>query len=315
MAGLTTGFVYVLANAKMPGLVKIGKTDRLIGERARELFTTGVPVAFDVEFGLTTSHPKDVEDTAHSLLAAHRLPRREFFEVPVGQAVDAVQAAAREVAGQARWAGSGHEHMVGAGDRLALTTEAGQLFLHVHYPDFQAVLHNRPEIADIWQAHSDGDSLELMATHDGAHVISAGDDDPDNSWTDPVPYLDRAATFPNALINGKERALPGDRIVWLGTAQPAAVFQFTAHCQVISRTRHLKSLPTSGGAFPLLLNHVTYDQPPTDLFRSGQTALADMPSPHCWATRGAEDTDIHGSAPQPPEYWMPPLAKHQRRQR
>ncbi|WP_410875123.1 GIY-YIG nuclease family protein [Nocardia sp. A7] len=315
MASLTTGFVYVLTNSRMPGLVKIGKTDRLIGDRARELFTTGVPVAFDVEFGLTTSHPKDVEDTAHSLLAAQRLPRREFFEVPVDQAVDAVRAAASEVAGQARWASSGHEHMVGAGDRIALATEAGQLFLHVHYPDFRAVLYNRPEIADYWQAHSDGDSLELMGTDDGAHVLSLGDDDPDNSWTDPVPYLDRAATFPNALINGKERAMPGDRIVWLGTAQPAAVFQFTDHCQVISRTRDLKSLPTSAGNFPLLLNHVTYDRPPTDLFLSGQAAIADMPYPDCWAPRGPEDTDIHGSAPQPPEYWMPPLAKRRRRQR
>ncbi|MFC4125207.1 GIY-YIG nuclease family protein [Nocardia rhizosphaerae] len=307
--------MYVLTNSRMPGLVKIGKTDRLIGDRARELFTTSVPVPFDVEFGLTTSHPKDVEDAAHSLLAAYRLSRREFFEVPVDQAVDAVRAAASEVAGQARWAGSGHEHMVGAGDRIALATEAGQLFLHVHYPDFRAVLNNRPEIADCWQAHSDGDSLELMGTDDGAHVLSLGDDDPDNSWTDPVPYIDRAATFPNALINGKERAMPGDRIVWLGTAQPAAVFQFTDYCQVISRTRDLKSLPTSAGAFPLLLNHVTYDRPPTDLFLSGQAAIADMSYPDCWAPRGPENTDIHGSAPQPPEYWMPPLAKRQRRLR
>lgn len=34
MARLTTGFVYVLNNSRVPGLVKIGMTDRLIGDRA-----------------------------------------------------------------------------------------------------------------------------------------------------------------------------------------------------------------------------------------------------------------------------------------
>jgi hypothetical protein len=267
------------------------------------------------KFGLTTSYPKAVEDVAHDSLDAYRLPGREFFEVSVGEAVGAVQAAAGVVAGHARWAVPGVEHIIGTGDRIALATEAGQLFLHVHYPDPQAVLYNRPEIADIWQAHTDGDILELMATHDGAHVISFGDDNPNNNWTDPVPFIDRAGTFPNATLNGKERARPGDRIIWLTLRRGAAVFQFAAHSQVISRTRHLKTLRIDGRTVPLLLIDVTYEELPADLLRSGHIALTSMTPPRCWAPRHGDDTGGEGRAPQPPEYWMPALNKPRRRRR
>ena len=43
----TIGYVYILENASMPGLIKIGKTSRDSVERARELSSaTGVPTGF-----------------------------------------------------------------------------------------------------------------------------------------------------------------------------------------------------------------------------------------------------------------------------
>ena len=40
--------VYILTNPVMPGVVKIGKTDKEeVSARVKELFTTGVPVPFD----------------------------------------------------------------------------------------------------------------------------------------------------------------------------------------------------------------------------------------------------------------------------
>ncbi len=46
-----TGIVYVLSNRAMPGLVKIGMTTRPeLDARLKELYTTGVPVPFDVEY-------------------------------------------------------------------------------------------------------------------------------------------------------------------------------------------------------------------------------------------------------------------------
>ena len=45
------GIVYVLSNRAMPGLVKIGMTTRPeLDTRLKELYTTGVPVPFDVEY-------------------------------------------------------------------------------------------------------------------------------------------------------------------------------------------------------------------------------------------------------------------------
>jgi hypothetical protein len=316
----TVGFVYVLANPRMPGLVKVGVTHRLIEDRARALYSSGVPVAFDVEFGLTTSHPGDVERATHRLLGDSRLPGREFFEASVGEATEAVQTAAAQVAGLQHWAAADGYHSIRTGDRLALTTMAGQLFLHVYYPDPQALVTNEPEVADIWQAHSDGDSLELMAVSDPRTVISANDDDPENNSTDPVPFLDRARTFPNAPINGKERILPGERLVWLGTNKDGsacrpAVFDFDDDCQVISRTRHPQTVPTDHARHPLLLDTLTYNEIPREMIRTAHAVLENMTVPHCWAPRYANATDVRGSSPQLPEYWLHALAKRQRRQR
>ncbi len=47
----THGIVYVLTNPVMPGIVKIGMTERSdIDKRLRELYTTGVPVPFECAY-------------------------------------------------------------------------------------------------------------------------------------------------------------------------------------------------------------------------------------------------------------------------
>jgi T5orf172 domain len=317
----TVGFVYVLSNRMMPGLVKVGQTLQLIEDRARGLYRTGVPVAFDIEFGLMTSHPRNVEAAAFRLLEGTRLHKgREFFEASIDEAIGAVHRAATEVGGLQRWADEGDYHRVRARDRVALTTMAGQLFVHVYYPDSHAVLTNQPNIADIWQAHSDGDSLELMAVTEPNAVISAGDDDPDNSWTDPVPYLDRAQTFPNAPINGKERIRAGDRLIWLGVPNDRSVcrvtvFDFDDDCQVISRTRHPQTIAFGDTRYPLLLNTMNYEEIPPEMLRAARRVLKSMTTPRCWAPRDTDPISLRESTPQPPQYWLPVLAKrdHSRR--
>ncbi|MFD7841885.1 GIY-YIG nuclease family protein [Nocardia sp. NPDC059764] len=134
LLGYPVGFVYVLSNPAMPGLVKIGRADRLITTRAGELQSTGVPLPFEVEHGLMTSHPGDVEKKAQDSLAPFRVaPNREFFRVPVPQAILAVQEAAEDAAGIGRWAGSCHR--ISCGERLALSMREGQLLIVMHYPD------------------------------------------------------------------------------------------------------------------------------------------------------------------------------------
>lgn len=88
------GYVYVLINPSMPNLVKIGKTTREPKERAKELSsTTGVPVPFIVVHDEFFENCSKAEQYIHTLLAdgGFRVStNREFFEISVKEAIDAV---------------------------------------------------------------------------------------------------------------------------------------------------------------------------------------------------------------------------------
>ncbi len=74
------GRVYILTNQAMPGLVKIGFTKNSVEERVRELFTTGVPSEFKIEFQIECRDPEGVEQAVHEYLTEHRHQSiREFF--------------------------------------------------------------------------------------------------------------------------------------------------------------------------------------------------------------------------------------------
>jgi hypothetical protein len=65
----------------MPGLVKIGYTERTMDERLQEAnLGTWVPQPFSIEFAKFVKQPNAKEQTVHRILAADRVnPRREFF--------------------------------------------------------------------------------------------------------------------------------------------------------------------------------------------------------------------------------------------
>lgn len=46
---MSEGYVYILTNPSMPGVVKVGKTTGAVEARCRALQGTGVPCAFDAE--------------------------------------------------------------------------------------------------------------------------------------------------------------------------------------------------------------------------------------------------------------------------
>jgi hypothetical protein len=85
--------VYVLSNPAMPGLLKIGMTDRAdLAARMRELYTTGVPLPFDCVYACVVEDNKQVEAAAHQAFAERRVnPRREFFRLEAIQAVEALK--------------------------------------------------------------------------------------------------------------------------------------------------------------------------------------------------------------------------------
>lgn len=99
---MESGFVYVLTNPAMPGLVKVGVAQRDVAERVAELSgASGVPLPFEV---VTTVPMRDVyaaEKVAHGLLGASRVsPSREFFRVPARFAMWTVRACGERVAAE-----------------------------------------------------------------------------------------------------------------------------------------------------------------------------------------------------------------------
>lgn len=81
------GYVYILANNSMPGVVKIGFTKRSPFERAIELFTTGVPTPFLVVFCVACPDAESVEKSVHDSLSDCRCSeRREFFRISIREA-------------------------------------------------------------------------------------------------------------------------------------------------------------------------------------------------------------------------------------
>lgn len=100
---MAKGFVYVLSNRSMPGMVKIGKTTRDPRTRAGELFASGVPTPFVIEATIETPDISETELTVHRLLSANRVnKKREFFHVTVSEAVHALRRAVDEGPGTFR---------------------------------------------------------------------------------------------------------------------------------------------------------------------------------------------------------------------
>jgi hypothetical protein len=81
--------VYVLSNPAMPGLVKIGYTTGAdANARIGQLYTTGVPVPFQLEYACRTQSPEQVERALHTAFGPYRLnPKREFFQIGANQAI------------------------------------------------------------------------------------------------------------------------------------------------------------------------------------------------------------------------------------
>lgn len=88
---MAKGFIYILSNPAFPGLLKIGQTQQIPDERALELFTTGVPSSFELEFYCITDAAQALEAAVHHSLSSYRQDKsREFFRVPVAQARKAI---------------------------------------------------------------------------------------------------------------------------------------------------------------------------------------------------------------------------------
>jgi len=89
---MASGYVYILINQSMPGLIKVGCTSRDTRARARELFTTGIPTPFQVAFEIfSDSHEKLEADLQAELHDFRVAGNREFFRYPLSRAITLLQ--------------------------------------------------------------------------------------------------------------------------------------------------------------------------------------------------------------------------------
>jgi hypothetical protein len=86
------GFLYILSNVHMPGLLKVGRTSKVPSRRAWELWDTGVPDAFVVEHYWYVEDCRQAERDAHDALASWRVSaEREFFRGAIEDAVEEIR--------------------------------------------------------------------------------------------------------------------------------------------------------------------------------------------------------------------------------
>lgn len=80
------GYLYVLSNEYSPGLLKIGFTTKSVEERALELYTTGVPAKFKIEYKIKIVDPQVWESKVHKALNNKKI-NKEWFKLSVDEAV------------------------------------------------------------------------------------------------------------------------------------------------------------------------------------------------------------------------------------
>lgn len=126
------GYVYVLSNISMPGIVKIGKSNAGGHKRAHDLFVTGVPTKFRVEFEIYVYDPLHLEQAVHESLDKSRVGAdREFFRCDPN---DAIIAILNEYA-------SYHDHTVVNSDEFE-AVEAARLLSSESSHDAREICHS-----------------------------------------------------------------------------------------------------------------------------------------------------------------------------
>lgn len=85
--------VYILTNPSMPGLVKIGRTTNLEARIASLSSPSSVPEPFHIAYAAYVEDAAFVERGLHAAFSLHRMPGREFFRLPVANAIAALSLA------------------------------------------------------------------------------------------------------------------------------------------------------------------------------------------------------------------------------
>jgi hypothetical protein len=95
---MAIGYIYVLSNSAMSGLLKIGYTTKDVKERVQELSNaTGVPEPFQIEYYYLTCNVEEVENRTHKHFSSKRVKGKEFFNIEAEEAVKFINTIVKEV--------------------------------------------------------------------------------------------------------------------------------------------------------------------------------------------------------------------------
>lgn len=90
----TSGYVYILSNEAMPGILKIGHSMYGGRKRAKEIYSqggTGIPMPFKMEFEIWSNDCHCHEQYIHEQLINLRINKsREFFRIEVDRAIEVI---------------------------------------------------------------------------------------------------------------------------------------------------------------------------------------------------------------------------------
>ena len=89
------GWVYVITNSLMPGVVKIGFSRKEASLRADELRSTGSPGKYEVEYEVLVEEPFEIEQQVHAVFSAVRVDL-EWFKLDVGVAISGIKKVAEK---------------------------------------------------------------------------------------------------------------------------------------------------------------------------------------------------------------------------
>ena len=87
------GFVYILDNPSLEGMVKIGATTKKPSKRCWELSSsTSIPTPFNIVYYQPSMNPFKVESIVHTILDEYRVNKnREFFKVDIDQTINLIE--------------------------------------------------------------------------------------------------------------------------------------------------------------------------------------------------------------------------------
>lgn len=88
---MSSGYVYILSNPSMPGLLKIGRSIKGGSSRGASLYKTGVAAPFSLVFEVYSIYHEILEQEVHKALSWARVESgREFFRLDEKEAIESI---------------------------------------------------------------------------------------------------------------------------------------------------------------------------------------------------------------------------------